>query len=114
LGLTAPLPPLLVNQTFVVSLSDRNLGPQASTGATLIVPANPAFRFVSASNTTCTPSAAGFNCTLGAVPAGGRLAFTLTLRALQAGTTSVALILHGNEPDPDQGNSIRTSRVTVR
>ncbi|MFN8570877.1 MAG: thrombospondin type 3 repeat-containing protein [Gemmatimonadaceae bacterium] len=114
LSFTQAPPPIFLNQTFTVNLRDADLGPGASTGATLFIPATPAFRFVSATSATCGPVAGGLSCQLGPVAAGGQLNFTMRFKAILRGTFNVTLTLTGQQTDTAPSNNTLLKTVTVQ
>jgi len=113
LTITAPPPPIFLNQAFSVSFRSRDIGPTLSTGATFSVPANPAFRFVSASGATCGPSGGSLVCQLAGVASGGQVNFTLTMKPVQRGTFSFTMTVAGQQPDPNGTNNVITRNITV-
>lgn len=113
LTITAPPPPIFLNQTFSVSFRDKDFGPTLSTGATFSVPVNPAFRFVSATGATCAPSAGNLICQLAGVAPGGQINFTLTMKPVQRGTFPFTMTLTGQQPDPNSTNNVLTRNITV-
>lgn len=106
-------PSPVFKQNFTVNLRDSDIGPGASTGATLFIPGSNAFRFVSASNATCGPVTGGLSCDLGPVLVDGQLNFMLTFKAVQHGTFAYSLTLTGHETDTNTGNNSLSGTITV-
>lgn len=114
LSFTQAPPPIFLNQTITVNLRDSDLGPGASTGATLFIPGTPGFRYVSATGATCGPAVGGLGCQLGPVAAGGQLNFSLRFKAVQRGTFAVTLTLTGQQTDTAPANNTLNKTVTVQ
>lgn len=106
-------PPFTLNTPATVTLKDSDLGPGASSGATLFIPASPAFRFIGASGATCGPVTGGLSCALGSVAAGGQRTFSLKFRPIQRGLFPVTLTLSGNETDTNTPNNTIARNVRV-
>jgi len=113
LGFAATPPSFNLGQPATIKLKDSDLGPGASTGATVFVSSSPAFRFVSAAGATCGPVTGGLACTLGAVAAGGQRNFTLTVRPVQQGLFPVTLTITGVETDTNAANNTIARNVRV-
>jgi len=106
-------PPFTLNTPATVTLKDSDLGPGASSGATLFIPASPAFRFIGASGATCGPVTGGLSCALGSVAVGGQRAFSLKFRPILRGLFPVTVTLSGNETDTNTPNNTIARNVRV-
>ena len=113
LTFAATPPPFTLNQPATIALKDADLGPGASTGAKVFIPASPGFHFVSAAGATCGPVTGGLSCTLGPVAAGGQRNFTLTVIPILQGLFPVTLTLTGNETDTNTANNTIVWNVPV-
>jgi len=106
-------PQFFLNVPATIQLKDSDLGPGASTGATVFVPATPGFRFVSATGATCGPVVGGLKCTIGPLLSGTNRTFSLTVRPAQQGTFAVSLTITGNETDTITSNNTISRNAKV-
>jgi hypothetical protein len=104
-----------VGQTFTISIRNFNLGPDASVGATLTVPASAGFVYRSSSGVlSCSYDAvAGTTCQLPGPASGAFVDFTVTFEAVQVGSYPTAFTLSTIQTDPNLSNNTRTQTITI-
>jgi hypothetical protein len=116
LTLLSPPPVAVSGTNFTLSISDDNLGPDASPGATFNVPASVGYSYVSSTGAISCASDAitGTTCQLAGVAAGQHIPVSITFTAGTPGSYSTTYHLTSVQPDPVPGNNNRTQLITIQ
>jgi hypothetical protein len=103
-----------VNQQFEGLFRVTNNSAVASSGATFTIAPMAGIDHVSnATSVSCTPATGVLTCTVGAIPAGNFVDFTVLFRATTAGAQVNTLAIMGNEIDPAPANDSAVWNLTV-
>lgn len=114
LAITSVPPVTSVGQSFTMSFRDVNLGPDASGGATVNIPASAGFTYSSATGAACAYDTIwGTTCQLAGAPAGAGIDFTITFIAASSGSWVTTVTLTTVQSDPNLANNVRTQTITI-
>jgi hypothetical protein len=115
LNIVSAPPTVTAGQSFTLTLREENVGPDASVGATVTIPASSGFSYLSATGvTSCAFDAVtGTTCQLAPLAAGGIMTLTVTFSALVAGSYPTTISLSTIQTDPNLANNVRTQTITI-
>lgn len=109
------LPHLYVGDGATAIFTISNAGPNGATGVVAAVSLPGSLDVVSAgaSQGTCAPAGAAFECALGSIAAGGNLTLNIEVSASGPGPSSVVVSVDGDQPDPAPANDAASSSTTI-
>ena len=100
------------NTTYTATVT--NLGPSASTNASLtaLIPSSAILVSVTSSSGTCSATS-GVSCDLGGIASGSSATITLVVQQTAAGPAIMSVQASGSENDPNAANNQATSTTTI-
>ena len=100
------------NTTYTATVT--NLGPSASTNASLtaLIPSSAILVSATSSSGACSATN-GVSCDLGGIASGGSATITLVVQQTAAGSAIMSVQVSGSENDPNAANNQATSTTTI-